>query len=161
MLVIALLAASGIAGDNNAIDAKVAFSKLKTLAGNWEGTGKAGKEQLSYEPIAAGTSLIERETAENRPVMVTVYHIDGNRLLLTHYCMAGNQPRMQATTFDAKTGRLRFEFIDGTNLPNKDAGHMHNVSLRFVDEQHLTSQWEYYEGGRPKMTEAFEFTRVR
>ena len=51
-----------------------------------------------------------------RPTMLTLYHRDGNRLVLTHYCMAGNQPRMQAKPFDAGANELAFEFLDATDL---------------------------------------------
>src|SRR4051794_29447205 len=68
-----------------------AFERLRTLVGQWQGEGE-GDERLTYELVAGGTALLERETAANRPEMLTVYHLDGNRLLLTHYCMAGNQP---------------------------------------------------------------------
>jgi hypothetical protein len=160
-LLVILLAAVAAAGDNRPIDAKAAFARLKTLVGEWQGAGEKKSERLSYELIAGGTSLIERDTADNRPVMLTVYHLDGNRLLLTHYCMAGNQPRMEAREFDPTTGRLHFDFLDATNLPGKDSGHMHAATLRIADRDHLASTWVYYEGGRPKFTEEVEFTRVR
>jgi len=160
-LLLALLAAAASAGDNRPIDTKAAFARLKTLVGEWQGTGEKKSERLSYELIAGGTSLIERETADNRPAMITVYHMDGNRLLLTHFCMAGNQPRMEAREFDPATGRLHFDFMDATNLPGKDSGHMHAATLRIADHDHLASTWVYYEGGKPKFTEDSEFTRVR
>jgi hypothetical protein len=137
-----------------------AFARLKTLAGEWEADTHMGKAHLSYELIAGGTALVEKETAEKMPAMVTVYHLDGSRLLLTHYCMAGNQPRMQAKTYNADSGELEFQFLDATNLP-AGAGHMHNVKFRFVDNSHLATAWEFYENGAPKMTEAAEYTRVR
>jgi len=39
--------------------------------------------------------------------MLTLYHRDGNRLVLTHYCREGNQPGMQAKPFDAVRERAR------------------------------------------------------
>src|SRR5690348_9833305 len=75
------------------IDAAAAFSRLKSLAGEWQADTQTGKAYLKYEVIAAGTAVMERETAEKMPEMLTVYHLDGKRLVLTHYCMAGNQPR--------------------------------------------------------------------
>ena len=142
------------------IDAKAAYARLKTLVGEWQ-TDSQGKAHLSYELIAGGTSLVERETAEQTPAMMTVYHLDGGRLLLTHYCMAGNQPRMQALKFNPETGDLEFRFLDATNLTSPNAGHMHNVRIRFVDNDHLESEWQFYENGQPKMTENVRYTRVR
>jgi hypothetical protein len=143
------------------IDAKAAFARLKELAGEWQGNSSMGKTRLTYELIAGGTSLVEREKGERMPEMMTVYHLDGDRLILTHYCMAGNQPRMQARSFDARTGELKFEFLDATNLATQDAGHMRNVTLRLIDNDRMTSAWEFYEGGRSKMTESFEYSRIR
>jgi hypothetical protein len=157
-LALALLAATAAAGDNRPIDAKAAFARLKSLAGEWQ---NAKGEHLTYELIAGGTSLMERESATDRPVMMTMYHIDGNRLLLTHYCMAGNQPRMEAREFDPKTGLLRFDFLDATGLTSKDAGHMHAVTLHLTAADRITADWQFYEGGKPTMKESFEYTRVR
>ena len=148
-------------GSTGAVDVKAAFSRLKSLVGEWEAKTSNGTERLSYELIAGGTALVERETADGRAAMLTVYYIDGNRLMLTHYCMAGNQPRMQARRFDPNTGMLRFEFVDAGNLAGKDAGHMHNASLRLVDQGHLTADWEFYEGGKSKFTESAQYSRVR
>jgi hypothetical protein len=159
-----LLATLALQGAGNklteSMDAKAAFSHLKTLAGEWDADTSMGKAHLSYEVIAGGTSLVERATGEKMPTMLTVYHMDGSRLMLTHYCMDGNQPRMQASRYDAKTGELRFEFLDATNLAD-GAGHMHNVTVHFADNDHITSAWDYYEGGQRKNTETFHFARVR
>jgi hypothetical protein len=158
-MITAALAADG--GSSGPVDAKVAFARLKTLVGEWKGTDPAKGERLTYELIAGGTSLVEREEGAGRPVMLTVYSVDGGRLLLTHYCMAGNQPRMEAREFDPKTGRLHFEFVDGTGMSSQDTGHMHTATLRISDAGHLGTKWVYHEGAKPKMTEESEYIRVR
>jgi hypothetical protein len=161
LMIIGVLAVAGIAGDTRGVDGRAAFARLKALVGEWKGADPAKGERLTYELIAGGTSLVERESGEGRPVMMTVYHLDGKRLLLTHYCMAGNQPRMEAREFDAGTGRLRFDFLDGTGMSGKDAGHMHSAILHLVDADHLGAEWQFYEGGKPTMKETSEYTRVR
>ena len=143
-----------------AIDAKAAYARLSSLAGEWEAVTKTGKARVTYELIAGGTALAERETMDQMPPMQTVYHLDGNRLMLTHYCMAGNQPRLQATAFDESTGELGFEFLDVTNLASPSAGHMRNARLTLVDKNHLRSEWDFYDNGR-KTTEVFNYVRIR
>ncbi|MGA2131427.1 MAG: hypothetical protein ABSH50_03855 [Bryobacteraceae bacterium] len=138
-----------------------AYAKLKTLVGEWEADTAMGKAHLTYELIAGGTSLVERESAAKMPDMLTVYYLDGDRLLLTHYCMAGNQPRMQARAFNAETGEVDFRFLDATNLANPAAGHMHNVKIHVVDHNHFASEWQFFENGQPKMTETAQYTRVK
>lgn len=137
-----------------------AFTRLKTLVGEWEADTQMGKVHLSYELIAGGTALVEKETGEKMPAMLTVFNLDGDRLLLTHYCMAGNQPRMQASAFNADSGELEFQFLDATNL-TAGAGHMHNVRFRFVDHDHLATEWDFFENGRKKFGETAQYTRVR
>ena len=157
-----LAAALAAAGEPQAnIDATAAWSKLKSLVGEWQADTSMGTSHVTYELIAGGTSLIERDHAENHPDMLTVYHMDGKRLMLTHYCMAGNQPRMQAQAFNPSTGEIQFRFLDATNLTAPGGGHMHNATLRIVDGQHLNAAWEFYENGKSKMTEDFHFTRVK
>lgn len=161
VLLAAFAAQAGDVKPGSAIDAKAAFAKLKTLAGEWKSDSSSGQDRLSYQVIAGGTALVERDTGEKRPEMLTIYHLDGGRLVLTHYCMDGNQPRMQAERFNPETGELEFRFLDATNLASPSAGHMHNVRLRFVDNDHLDSVWQFYENGQAKMTETARFSRVR
>jgi hypothetical protein len=161
---ILLASAALMAGDaklSDSIDAKLAFARLKSLAGEWEGSGEMGKSKVVYEVIAGGSAVVEHETAANMPEMMTVYHLDGDRLILTHYCMQGNQPRMQAKSFNAATGELAFKFLDATNLASPQAGHMHDVTMRFESGAKLSADWQFYENGRLKMTEKAQYTRVR
>lgn len=82
--------------------AGAAFEKLKGLAGTWQAVGTDGKKKrTTYELVASGSTLLERYVDEGMPSgseMITLYHLDGGRLVLTHYCMAGNQPRMEASS---------------------------------------------------------------
>lgn len=151
------------AGPNpqNQVDAKAAYARLGNLAGEWEADTSMGKVRVTYELIAGGSALVERDTMEHMPPMETIYYLDGNRLLLTHYCMLGNQPRLEARAYDAKAGTLAFGFLDATNLANPAASHMHNATLRFVDDKHLKSDWELFENGTKKSSETFELARVR
>ena len=146
---------------DTAMDSAGAFARLKTLAGEWRADTGVSKAKVTYESIAGGTSVVEREELGKMPVMITVYHMDGDRLMLEHYCAAGNQPRMEARSFSPETGELRFRFLDATNLRGKDAAHMHNATFHLVDNDHFTAAWELYEGGRSKSVENFEYTRVK
>jgi hypothetical protein len=151
---------TGHAMSTTSAQANAAFTELKTLVGEWEADLGTQKARLSYELIAAGSALLERETADNRPTMVTLYHRDGDRLVLTHYCMAGNQPRMQARPFDAASHELVFDFDGASNLVSPAAGHMHSTKIRFVDERHIETEWQFYEKGQPTMNERARYTRV-
>lgn len=162
---LALLMSAGLgirAAGRAQTDAAAAFDRLKTLAGEWEAdTTSMGKARLTYELAANGTALVERESFEKMPAMVTMYHLDGARLLLTHYCMAGNQPRMVARSYDRASGVLDFEFLDATNLASPGTGHMRSVTMRFVDDRHITSEWRYFENGKLRSMKNARYTRIR
>jgi hypothetical protein len=77
-----------------------------------------------------------------------MFNLDGpNRLLLTHYCAMGNQPRMQASVSpDGKT--ITFTYVDATNLATPDAGHMQTMVLTLLDENHHTEEWTFVDHGK-------------
>jgi hypothetical protein len=86
-------------------------------------------------------------------------HLDGDRLLMTHYCGAGNQPRMKATLApDSKS--IAFDFLDATNLASADAGHMHHVVFSIPDADHHTEEWTFLDHGK-EMKELFTLQRAK
>src|SRR5215510_7910040 len=153
MKILTLILITAISYAVEPVDATTAFERMKSLAGEWTADTSYGKARLTYEVIAGGASVVERERAERLPEMMTVYHLDGKRLLMTHFCIAGNQPRMVATEFDEPTRELRFRFLDATNLKSTAAGHMRDVNIRFLDGDHLITEWQFHENGQLKKTE--------
>ena len=51
---------------------------------------------------------------------------DSNSLLLTHYCMIGNQPHMKAKP-KAGENKVAFEFVKATNLKSDKDMYMHAI----------------------------------
>jgi len=133
------------------------FDQLKKLAGNWEGKRADGKPvSITLHVVSDGSALMEVDPGEN---MVTMFHPDNDRLLMTHYCSAHNQPRMVAEVSpDGK--RFTFNFLDGTNLAKPNSGHMHRMVLTIDDASHITQQWFYIDGAK-EMTETFKLERSR
>jgi len=119
--------------------ASAGYDKIKSLAGVWEAKGPDGSQvTATYKLVAGGTAVEETLSHGN---MVTVYHLDGDSILLTHYCMGDNQPRMRATGLSADGKLLDFKFVDATNLAQPTASHMHALKMTFVDTDHLTQEW--------------------
>lgn len=113
-------------------DSQKTFDTIKSLAGDWEGNNSMGDQvRVSYRMTAGGSALmseIQGDMKGHNEDMISMIHMDRDRLLLTHYCAAGNQPRMQASiSTDEKT--IIFDFVDATNLPSADTGHIaaHNL----------------------------------
>ncbi len=161
-LILAPLASVAASRNNDQLnDASAAFARLKTLVGEWEADTDRGKVHTSFELIAGGSALVERDAIGVMPPMMTVYSVDGDRLLLTHYCMMGNQPRMTARGLDPASGEIAFDFLDAANLPTPASGHMHNIVITPPDHGRFTSLWSFYENGKPKMNVTFQYTRIR
>ncbi len=142
-------------------NASLAFEKLKGLVGRWEATSDKGKVTSTYELVANGTVLLEKFKGPDEGEMVTVYHLDGNNLVLTHYCIAGNQPHMQAEAFDPTSQQIRFAFTGATNLANAGEGHMHTAEIRFLGPDAFNADWTFYKDGKSAFTEQIQFHRVR
>ena len=168
-LAVVAVAAVLLAGDaplppgGGGAEARAAFARLKGLAGTWRGESSKGwVEDLHFRVIAGGSAVLETSfDAHPGETMATLFHLDGQRLLLTHYCVAGNQPRLVATGF-AEGGRvITFSYLDGTNLASRDAGHMDALVLRFVDDGHLSARWTWYQDGRERWLEEIALTRAQ
>ena len=80
--------------------------------------------------------------------MVTMYHPDGSRIMMTHYCAGGNQPRMRAHVPKGDVDRIAFSFVDATNLPDPKVEHMRSLVVRFEDADHFTQEWTHRKAGK-------------
>ena len=145
-------------------DAKMLFARLKRLEGTWKARSTKGWTEINtYEVAGQGSVVFNRsffEGAENDG-MLTTFYLDGDRLLLTHYCEARNQPTLVAATIDDEAQRVAFRFDHGTNMKSRDSGHMDAVVLQFVDDDHVKSRWSWYGDGKERWFEEIEQTRVR
>ncbi len=137
------------------------FEKLKSLAGEWQGAGTDGKMRTAtYQLLSGGTAVMETLIPDGEPSMVTVYYIDGDRLMMTHFCSAGNQPRMRAAVAAGEIQKLDFAFLDATNLSKPTAGHIHRLRLAFQDQHHLAQTWTWREEGK-EISDTFSFIRQK
>lgn len=145
------------------VPANAGFEKLKTLIGQWEATTRSGTHgTVKYELVSDGSALLERIGGDEHAAMdmVTVYHRDGARLLMTHYCSAGNQPRMRAEPVAGEVKKLEFRFLDVTNLASPHAGHMHGLVVRFEDADHFSQEWRWLDHGK-ESTDVFHWARKK
>jgi hypothetical protein len=138
-------------------DAQKAFTAIKNMPGTWEGKMPDGRTfQVDFKVVSGGSAVISEILGKED--MISVFHLDGpNRLLLTHYCTVGNQPRMQGSvSADGKTAT--FNFVDATNLATPDAGRMQSMVLTLLDENHHTEEWTFDDHGK-EMKRIFDLRR--
>jgi len=164
MLFVVLMSVSTVAFDQSDApkpvaqsDAQKSFDKLKTLAGSWEGQvtvvppqpemGNGSKSVVSLRVTSRGNALVHEMKEAGKPDdptrydhPVTMLYLDSDRLLLTHYCDAGNRPRMVARTSpDGKT--VEFDFLDVAG--STQYGHMQHAVFTIIDANHHTEDWTY------------------
>jgi hypothetical protein len=136
------------------------FDALKSLAGQWHGESSDGGVTNTIRLVSNGTAVEETFENGHDNQMVTLYTPDGNRLAMTHYCSAGNQPRMQTGAVTAAQKDFDFTFSGVTNLASPDAGHMRHLTLQIADRDHFTETWTWHEKGKD-LTTVIRFTRVK
>lgn len=138
--------------------AREAFERFLALTGTWRGRSTRGwTDTVEIELMAAGTAVASTARFEGALPMLTVWHVDGDRLLLTHYCEARNHPRLEATRF--APDEVEFTFLDGTNLPSRERGHMDRAVFRFADGT-FSSRWTWYQDGRESWMEEIAYERL-
>ncbi len=93
--------------------------------------------------------------------MVSVYHLDGDDLRMTHYCAARNQPRLKLDRAKSRPDHLIFVFDGGTNLDPKKDNHIHGLDITFHEDGRVTSAWDGYAEGKLYGTTAFVMTREK
>ena len=141
---------------------ELAFERLKKLEGKWRGKSTRGwEEDVTYKAIAGGSVVMSTSfDAHPGETMATMFHLDGGKLMLTHYCVAKNQPRLIASEISPDGRRIVFTFLDATGIPSRDAGHMDKAVYEFTDDAHFTSQWTWYSKGAERWMEKIESERI-
>jgi hypothetical protein len=155
-------------------DAQKSFDKLKALAGTWQASvttdppmkdmGNGEKTEVSLRVTSRGNALVHEmgelaskddPTKYDHPV--TMFYLDGDRLVLTHYCDAGNRPRMAARVSpDGKT--VEFDFLDVAG--NTQYGHMQHAVFTFIDANHHTEDWTFQMKGDKLMHVHMDLQRL-
>lgn len=143
--------------------AAAAFERLKALEGTWvdaDGAfGPKGAVAATYRVTGGGTTVVETFPVGSKEEMVTVYHRDGTDLVLTHYCSAGNQPRMRAKTFAGNV--LAFEYDGGTNIDPKVTSHMHAAKIEFLGPDEIRATWQNWSNGTSDHTGVYRVVRQK
>jgi hypothetical protein len=147
-----LLTGASFAAAATATGGSASLDRLKSLAGEWVAAEdnemvKKGDIVSRYAVTASGSAVVETVFPGSAHEMVTVYHLDGSDLVLTHYCMEGNQPRMRAR--NASGSRFDFAFDGGTNIEPKRDRHMNSAWLELLGPDEIRTQWTEIAEGKP------------
>jgi len=141
-LFLLVLSCSVIADPNND------FEKLKSLVGEWEKEGSDGSNfYISFQSSANSSVLMENWIYKGASHSFTVYHLDGESLLATHYCPQGNQPRLKLQQ-SSDPNSISSKFLDATNLKTLTDNHQHSLSFKFLDNNTVIRNESYSKAGK-------------
>lgn len=155
--------ASRPSSSGNAPAARAAWARFRELEGAWIGESTKGwRESVSFRTIAGGSALVETSfDAHPNETMLTIFQMDGDDLVLTHYCVAKNQPHLRATSFSEDGRTVTFTFAGGGNLPDRNRGHMDRAVFRFDSPDRVSTRWTWYQNGSERWLEEIHLERQR
>lgn len=123
-----------------------AFETLKTLVGEWKREGDDGAAfRIVFSTTANDTVLVEDWRRNGKSHSLTLYHVDGDAVLATHYCPQGNQPRLTLVPGNDDS-TISFDFMDVTNLENPQSSHQHRLTFDIVDSDTVIRKESYRQG---------------
>jgi len=140
-------------------DAQKAFEKLKTLAGSWQGSVMGMSIQATIRVTSRGNAILHEVTSSAMPDNpITMIYVDGDRLLLTHYCDSGNRPRMEGK-ISSDGNSVEFTLLDITG--NTERGFMNRVAFAIVDANHHNEESTWMLPGKKSFRAAGVFQRTK
>lgn len=124
-------------------EAKKAFEKLKTLAGSWRGTIMGMSVNITITVASSGTAIVNEATADGgrQPNHeITMFYLDGDRLLATHFCDGGNRSRMEAKVSpDGNTIEFNTLDVEGSTK----GGFTKRLAFTLIDASHHSGELTY------------------
>jgi hypothetical protein len=141
-------------------NSEAAFSQLTALAGEWDAIQDGTPVRETYTVTANGSALLVETNPASKTAMITMITVDGDRLIATHYCAAGNQPQMvNSAPGDLRKG-LTFSLERITGLKTPEDWHNTGLTIILDDNDHMTQHWTYLYKGQPGTTD-FHYTRKK
>lgn len=137
------------------------LGRIKSLEGEWLGQDPQTGQMMTacvFKTSSAGSVVREVMFPGSEHEMTNMYHMDGDTLVVTHYCAVGNQPRMRATGMNGN--ELVFTFDSVTNRTSPKQTCMGDLTIEFIDADHIVEKWRA-RSGDTEHTTTFELTRKR
>ena len=132
---------------------------VRALEGSWAlGEGEhAGV--IEFQLTSNGSVVRELMFPGDEHEMTNMYSLDGNSLVMTHYCSVGNQPRMRATAVEGN--RIVFESDGVGDLKAADEHYMGAMTLVLVDDDTIEQHWVSFNSADDSTHTPFKLKRMR
>jgi len=158
---VALLAASTVADSADSRRAP-SLDAIKALTGTWVAADEAGQPtsqvMSEFRVTSGGHAVIETLFPGTEHEMISMYHMDGGDLVMTHYCTLGNRPHMKAE-IDPTDGHIVFRCVSGGAIQCDKEMHMHEGHLRILAADRMNNSWHAMQDGKPVHEAKFNVVR--
>lgn len=130
------------------LDGRFAFDYLKKLAGDWTSkqAGQTNDVAQTFEVRSEGRLILGASFAGTDQELVSVYHLDGEDLVLVIYDPSGSEPRLKFDSRRSYPGRYYFRLAGGTGFDKTRDAHIHEASIKFVNVNQIEMEWVLFEG---------------
>ena len=159
-VLVMVTAMSGQPAPSGTSESAAAFRQLTSLAGEWQGIQDGVPIKETYTLTANGTVLMSETKPANSEAMITMFTVDGDHLIATHYCVAGNQPQLvTGVPGDLEKG-VTFSLERVTGMKTPDDWHNTGLTMTLDDKDHMTQRWTYLYKGKTGTT-TFHYARKK
>lgn len=136
------------------------LDRIKSLQGTWSNPDMGDGVAASFSVSSSGSVVREVMFPGGEHEMTNMYSMDGGDLLMTHYCAMGNQPHMKASQFAGN--QIKFTTAGVSNLTNANAAYMGEMTVEFIDADHIRQTWQSLVNGKPsEATTVIDLTRKK
>ena len=143
------------------VESAAAFKQLASLVGEWEAIQEGVPVKETYTLTANGSVVMSETKPADSEAMITMFTVDGDHLIATHYCIARNQPQMITRTVgDLEKDGLTFSFARVTGMKTPDDWHNTGLTMKLDDKDHMTQRWTYLYKGKTGTT-IFHYARKK
>ncbi len=145
--------------DADPVQREALLGVVRGLEGAWQTDGPEGEPSVVEFHVSSGGSAVREVMFPGSDhEMTNMYTLDGNALLMTHYCAGGNQPHMRAKVLDGN--HIVFETAGVSDLKSADEVYMGEMTLVVIDENHIEQHWAALKGGVKDHENVMTLTRL-
>lgn len=148
-----VLTVGPVAAQQMAATAFPPMEKMRSLAGTWKGeilNSPVESEKVArivYESVSGGQAVMERLLmgTDEKSEMISIYHQEGDQLMMTHYCSSNTQPRLRTRSWAKDVSQFKLEFVDSTNILKANWMNIVSLTLDFPAKDRMRQTWRSHD----------------
>ena len=149
MMALALFGVNAYAHDGShcKVTENAAFEQLKKLEVTLQANmlkPDGQKTKVVYRVTGSGSVVMETMFAGEPHEMINMYTVDGDSIVATHYCSAGNQPVLKLNAAKSTANDLVFDFVSKSG---KDVPYINGVRIHIGDDGKVQESWSHSRDG--------------